>query len=220
MQSSPVRTVSILFSSLFLLHFSAPYAHAQPLRCTGVIDGNTILLSNREKVHLIGVVAPEPKDPKKPADYYGRESFAFTRKMVEGKPVRLEYDLQQRDKHGMLLAYVYLLDGTFLNAEIIKQGYGHAYTQFPFKYLDQFRQYEKEAGKAKRGLWADEVPHEARKLIQEQYVGSKQLKHYHLPHCTIAQKLTPADSRQFISVKEAVDAGYAPCKICKPPYHK
>jgi endonuclease YncB( thermonuclease family) len=36
-------------------------------------------------------------------------------------------------------------DETFLNAEIIKQGYGHAYTRFPFKYLEEFRGYEKDA---------------------------------------------------------------------------
>ena len=47
------------------------------------------------------------------------------------------------------------MDGTFLNAEIIKQGYGHAYTRFPFKYMEEFRQYEKEAREAKRGLWAE-----------------------------------------------------------------
>ena len=83
------------------------------------------------------------------------EASAFTKKMVEGKDVRLEYDQQQRDKYGRLLAYVYLMDGTFLNAEIIKQGYGNAFTRFPFKYMEQFRQYEKEAREAKRGLWAD-----------------------------------------------------------------
>ena len=52
------------------------------------------------------------------------------------------------------MAYVYLEDGTFLNAEIIKQGYGHAYTRFPYKYLDEFRRYEKEAREKEAGLWA------------------------------------------------------------------
>lgn len=42
----------------------------------------------------------------------------------------------------------------FANAEIIRQGYGHAYTRFPFRYSDRFRQYEREARDARRGLWA------------------------------------------------------------------
>jgi micrococcal nuclease len=42
--------------------------------------------------------------------------------MVDGKEARFEFERQKRDRYGRLLAYVYLLDGTFLNAEIIKQG--------------------------------------------------------------------------------------------------
>ena len=53
----------------------------------------------------------------------------------------------------MTIAYVFLDDGTFLNAEIIKQGYGFAYTRFPFKYMDEFRRYEREAREKSRGLW-------------------------------------------------------------------
>jgi micrococcal nuclease len=70
--------------------------------------------------------------------------------------VSLEFDVERTDRFGRTLAYVYLPDGTFLNAEIVKQGYGHAYTQFPFKYLEQFREYEGEAREASRGLWATE----------------------------------------------------------------
>ncbi len=63
---------------------------------------------------------------------------------------------QSKDLFGRTLAYVYLEDGTFLNAEIVKQGYGHAYTQFPFKYLEESRGYEREAREAQRGLWKPE----------------------------------------------------------------
>ena len=68
----------------------------------------------------------------------------------EGKQAWLDSDWEHRDKHGRTLAYVYVEDSTFLNAEIIRQGYGFAYTRFPFKYLEEFRKLEREAG---RGLW-------------------------------------------------------------------
>ena len=61
--------------------------------------------------------------------------------------------IYRRDRYSRILAYVYLMDATFLNAEIIKQGYGFAYTKYPFKYLEKFRQYEREARENKRGLW-------------------------------------------------------------------
>jgi len=124
--------------------------------CTRVIDGDTIAVEKngkKEKVRLIGVDTPETVHPSKPVEYFGKEASEFTRKKVEGKRVRLEYDWQSRDKYGRLLAYVYIEDGTFLNAEIIRQGYGFAYTRYPFKYLEDFREYEREARGNNRGLW-------------------------------------------------------------------
>ena len=68
--------------------------------------------------------------------------------------MRLEYDFQRQDRYGRTLAYVFLEDGTFINAEIVRQGYGFAYTGFPFRYLEDFRAHEREARASGRGLWA------------------------------------------------------------------
>lgn len=122
--------------------------------CTRVVDGDTIVVSGVGKVRLIGVDTPETKHPAKPVERFGREASRFTAKLVEGKRVRLEYDWQRVDRYGRTLAYVYLADGTFVNAEIVKQGYGYAYTKYPFKYLEEFRALEREAREAERGLWA------------------------------------------------------------------
>ena len=125
--------------------------------CTRVVDGDTLIVkmdNMKDRVRLIGVNTPETVHPEKPVEYFGKEASAFTKEMVEGKKVLLKYDFQKRDKYGRLLAYVYLEDGRLLNAEIIKQGYGFAYTKYPFTYLDAFREYEKEARDNKRGLWA------------------------------------------------------------------
>jgi hypothetical protein len=116
-----------------------------------VIDGDTILLDANERVRLIGVDTPESVDPRRPVEYFGKEADAFTRRMVEGKRVRLEYDQDTKDRYGRTLAYVYLENSTFLNTEIIRQGYGFAYTRFPFKYLDQFRRYERDAREGRKG---------------------------------------------------------------------
>ena len=148
--------MKILSPTLVFLLLFVSCTNSQILICARVIDGDTIVLSNGEKVRLIGVDTPETKHPQKPVEYYGKEATAFTKKMVGGKVVKLKYDVQRRDEYDRLLAYVYLMNGTFLNAEIIKQGYGHAYTRFPFKYMEEFKQYEKEARENKRGLWTKE----------------------------------------------------------------
>jgi len=70
--------------------------------------------------------------------------------MIRWRLCRSEYPLSGfkiEDRKG------FLWDGTFLNAEIIKQGFGFAYTRFPFKYMDEFRRYEREAKEQNRGLW-------------------------------------------------------------------
>jgi len=148
-------SVGLLLSTLLFVNLSIAQDYYQ---CTRVIDGDTIVVKiadKEERVRLIGVDTPETVHPNKPVEYFGKEASEFTKSMVEGKNVKLEHDWQKRDKYKRLLAYVYLEDGTFLNAEIIKQGYGFAYIRFPFKYLDEFRKYEREARESNKGLWAD-----------------------------------------------------------------
>ena len=118
-----------------------------------VVDGDTIVVRGVGRVRLIGVDTPETVAPGRPVEFFGREASAFTKRLLEGRSVRLEYDRERTDRYGRTLAYVHLADGTFANAEIIRRGYGHAYTRFPFRYLDRFRQLEREARSVGRGLW-------------------------------------------------------------------
>jgi micrococcal nuclease len=104
-------------------------------------------------VRLIGVDTPETKDPRKPVQPFGQEAAAFTQKLVEGKEVRLEYDVQRKDTYGRTLAYVYSGD-TMLNAELVRQGYAQVATFPPnVKYQDLFLKLQREAREAGRGLW-------------------------------------------------------------------
>lgn len=137
---------------------AAPTAGAAPTAqyrtVVRVIDGDTILLDHNERVRLIGVDTPETVDPRKPVQRYGREASAFTHRAVEHQLVRLEPGWERRDKYGRTLAYVFRAsDGFFLNAELIRQGYGHAMTRFPHPHMEAFRALEREAREARRGLW-------------------------------------------------------------------
>jgi len=124
-----------------------------------VIDGDTLVLSPNETVRLIGVDTPETRHPKKAVQCFGREASEFTKKMVSGKKVRIEFEeantfVSHKDRYGRTLGYVFLEDGTLLNAEIIRHGYGHAYTRFPFRYLEEFRGLERQARETSLGLWS------------------------------------------------------------------
>ena len=142
---------------LALVIFTPLAATAQELvRVNRVIDGDTIVLENGERVRLLGVNTPEVNHPKKGVEVFGKEAADFTQRMVEGKLVRLESDpiARKREKHSRTLAYVFLQDGTFLNAEIVKQGYGFSVSALPpLKYEYEFRKLEQEARENRRGLW-------------------------------------------------------------------
>ena len=132
----------------------APAPVTGPLLVTRVIDGDTIVVDTVGTVRLIGVDTPETVDPREPVGCFGPEASAFTRQMATGKMVRLDYDVDRFDRFERTLAYIYLPDGTFLNAALVQQGYGRAYTVFPFRYREEFRVLEREARDARRGLWA------------------------------------------------------------------
>ena len=151
------------YLTLFSLSVSATASHKPGPKwhlITRVVDGDTIIIDGRESVSLIGVDTPETKHPQRPVEYFGREATAFTRKMAGGKRIRLEFDranmqIAHKDRHKRTLANLFLEDGIFLNAEIIKQGFGFAYARFPFRYLNEFRRLEREAGEESRGLWGN-----------------------------------------------------------------
>jgi micrococcal nuclease len=125
-----------------------------------VVDGDTIKVRigrRVETVRLIGVDTPETVDRRSPVQYFGREASAFVKRVANQERVRLERDPEcsNRDKYRRLLRYVYLEDGTLLNAEIIAQGYGFAYTKYPFSLVTKCRRLEKAARREGRGLWAE-----------------------------------------------------------------
>src|SRR6266540_2534149 len=92
-----------------------------------VVDGDTLLLGTGERVRLLGVNTPETVHPQKAVEAFGKEASAYTKRMVEGKLVRLEFDPvagrrnDGKDRYSRTLAYVFLQDGTHLSAEIIRQ---------------------------------------------------------------------------------------------------
>lgn len=121
-------------------------------------DGDTIVIDmngEKETIRMIGVDTPEVKDPRKPVQCFGRAASEYTKKLIADNPVRLEADPENtnRDRYNRLLRYVYLPDNRLVNAEIIKSGYGFAYTSFPFSKKEEFRQFEAEARSNNKGLW-------------------------------------------------------------------
>jgi hypothetical protein len=77
---------------------------------------------------------------------------------VEGEQVILVKDVSETGRYGRLLRYVYLEDGTFVNAELVRQGYAVIATFPPdVRHQALFLELEREAREAGRGLWAHPI---------------------------------------------------------------
>ena len=125
-----------------------------------VIDGDTIELTNGKKVRYIGIDTPElNKNKKAPVECFAKEATKRNTNLVLGKTVKLVSDVNNTDKYGRLLRYVFLeKDDTFINKQLVFEGFAVAKSYPPdISMQNILRQAQRDARKAKRGLWADGV---------------------------------------------------------------
>ena len=128
-----------------------------------VIDGDTITIrfqGRTETIDLALVDTPEIGDSDSPAECYGAEAAARTkRSLKEGTAIWLEGDVADRDSSGRLLRYVWIADrlggADFFNRTLVRQGYAVQAAPAPgAKYLTWIRRAEVRAQREGRGLWA------------------------------------------------------------------
>lgn len=113
-----------------------------------VIDGDTVILEDGRRVRYLGIDTPEI------GEYYYEEAAERNRELVEGKVVELQPGSRDVDDYGRLLRYVYI-DGMFVNAELVAQGYAKAYRKGPIeRHSEELFQLEEEAKSSGKGLWA------------------------------------------------------------------
>jgi micrococcal nuclease len=125
-----------------------------------VVDGDTVVVDiggTSETLRLIGIDTPETVKPNAPVECFGPEASAHTKHLLpKGTLVRLERDVEARDDYGRLLVYVYLAsDGTFVNLQLVQQGFATLLTFPPnLAHTDDFVAAARTAQQADLGLWA------------------------------------------------------------------
>lgn len=200
-----------------------------------VVDGDTLKIDyngKEESVRLIGVDTPESVHPDESKNTeFGKKASEFSKNYLEGKQISLEFDVQERDKYGRLLAYVYL-NGIMYNKTLLEEGYAKIATYPPnVKYVDDFTKIQEEARNNKKGLWAYQTTTEETPANEEntsatentdnnssssniQYNGrtvyrSKTGTKYHYSS-TCSNMKNPTE----ITLDEAKKQGLEPCKKC------
>ncbi|MFN6992365.1 MAG: thermonuclease family protein [Fervidobacterium sp.] len=211
-----------------------------------VIDGDTIKanISNKSyNVRLIGVNTPETNHPTKGIEFYGPEAKNFTTKHLTGKIVWLEFDVQQKDKYGRLLAYVWVekpksinqvgekeIREKMFNAILLLNGYAQVMTIQPnVKYTDYFVKFQKEAVKEKRGLWAQNQGGQESELKSNKNVELKKEIFQQDESSDFMVYVSPNSNKYHLKscryaasnyspvpINIAKLRGLEPCKVCNP----
>jgi len=146
-QSKLVK-IFLLISVLLITFAVIRFFSENKVTVARVIDGDTVELRSGESVRLLGIDAPEKNQ------YYHDDATKRLRQLVEGKKVVLEKDVNNRDRYGRLLRYVYV-DGLFVNLEMVKEGYAALFTTPKnVKYLNEFQKAENEAKEKGIGVWS------------------------------------------------------------------
>jgi micrococcal nuclease len=128
-------------------------------RMVRVVDGDTLIAAFgpvEERVRLIGIDTPETKKPDTPVECFGPEASARLGDLLpEGEPLRLERDIEERDRYGRLLAYVYrAADNLFVNEALVADGYAATATFPPnTAHRDDLDAAARGARLAGAGLW-------------------------------------------------------------------
>jgi len=198
----------LILSSALLISASA--VEQKWISVKWVSDGDTIVLGDGRHVRYIGINAPEIAHDNQKAEAFGYAAKKYNQSLVRSKKVRLEFDKEKYDRYGRLLAYIFLIDGTFINKEMIEKGYAYALPRKPnVKYHTMLLQTQRDAMSAKQGMWRNWKEKEG-----EEYLGSERSKRFHLKTCPYGKRIKKR-SRVFFTRKwDAFWSGFAPCKRC------
>lgn len=125
-----------------------------------VIDGDTIKINyngKHENIRFLLIDTPELND----SQWDGPQPYAIEAKekveqiLKEGK-VEIEIGVQERDKYGRLLGYLYS-DGESVQEALLQEGLARvAYVYNDKRHLDRYRELEREAKRLKKGIWSIE----------------------------------------------------------------
>jgi len=178
-----------------------------------VVDGDTVVLNDGKRVRYIGINAPELAHDDHNAEPYGEASKRFNALLVNRKKVRLEFDKERFDRYQRLLAYVFLRNDTFVNAEILSSGFAYFLKYRPnLKYDSILLQSQRSAMSAKKGIWQNW------KENDNTVIGNKNSHRFHLRTCPYGKRVKPRNRIVFQKKWDAHWAGYAPAKRCMPVF--
>lgn len=188
-------------------------------RVVSVADGDTLDVvtkdNRRVRIRLEGIDTPERGEP------FSNVARNFTRGLAFDKTVQVK--VHDVDRYSRLVARV-TSEGKDLSLELVTAGLARHYTVFSFD--PKLEAAQKEAQRARQGMWKDGVPASATRAsgsssaprafvtpaTQSPYVGNVNSRVYHTRTCRNAG--CKNCTRGFATQAEAQAAGFRPAGDC------
>ncbi len=126
-----------------------------------IVDGETLKLADGGTVRLVGAKAPRPPAGTPEAEWrYSQETRDAVEALTKGKSVSLRFGGQRKDRHGYLMAQVFVSgegveQPVWVQAELVRQGLARVYSLSDnAACTGALLMLEDEARAARRGVWA------------------------------------------------------------------
>ncbi len=144
-----------------------------------VIDGDTIILQNNDKVRFLGVNTPELGHGKFRDEPLANQARQFVKRKIQGREVHLKNERTQKDKYGRRLAQIYTQNGENIQTGLLERGLAFvvAIGEGEFEYIDGYIAAESKAREANKGVWGDDfyTPISAKTAVDMRHRGYKRV---------------------------------------------
>lgn len=122
-----------------------------------VYDGDTLLLTDKRKVRIIGIDTPETSHHQQRAEAYGAKAREALRELLKKSnyEVTLHYGQDKQDKYSRTLAHVFLPDGTNISSWLLGRGFARTLAIPPnIKLAECYKQAESLAQQESLNIWS------------------------------------------------------------------
>jgi len=181
-----------------------------------VIDGDTIRLADSRDIRYIGIDTPETAKGEKEDECYAQKAKELNKELVLGKEVILEFDINEMDRFGRYLAYVYAdaknpKEEVFINQYLLEQGAGIFFLDtVNLKYQDELIKAAEKGHEEKKGMWND-CALDNKGCVIKGNLDKQDKRWYHLPyfrHYNQVEINLDHGDRWFCTEENAIEEGF------------
>lgn len=210
-----------VFTALFLLQRAALAEGGIDCRVVDVPSCSIVKVSTSGGefyVRYLGIVLPSAGFDRRGRPKFGQKVLSYLKKALEKKRIHLEFDNNWKPKGRVIPAYVFLMDGTFIQAELLLRGYALTVRTTPiFMYYALFRRLEEEARQVGRGMFRPMgYVKEPNDDYKGPYIGNRKYMIFHRSDCPWVKGVLKKNSVIFQTRDSALSQGFKPCLHCRP----